>query len=245
MHKYKVNNLVETDNLIEKQRMVKDEVEIENIKKACEITDKCFEYLLKVIRPYMTEKEVALEIEKYFKLNSDGISFDPIVATGPNSSMPHAVPTNRKIQNGDVILIDMGCKYNGYCSDMTRTIFMGNVSDEIKQIYNLVLKNQKQTLKEIKNGANTKNLFKMVESDFKLYDHCLVHALGHSVGLELHENPRLSLKYDLNLKTNMVLTNEPGIYIPGKFGIRIEDTVLVNNQDATNLTKSTKELIII
>ena len=123
MHKYKINNLCETDNIIEKQRAIKDEEEIEKIKRACEITDNCFTYLQSYIKKGMTELQIAKEIENYFISNgASGLAFDTIVASGENSSMPHAVPTSRKIQSGDIITIDMGCKYEGYCSDMTRTI---------------------------------------------------------------------------------------------------------------------------
>ena len=129
VRKYKIHNLVETEKIIEKQRMIKDEEEIHDIKKACEITDNCFSYLLTYIKPGITEKQIAKEIEEYYKQRTDGVSFEPIVASGENSSMPHAVPTDRKIQEQDIITIDMGCKVNGYCSDMTRTIFVGSVPE--------------------------------------------------------------------------------------------------------------------
>lgn len=246
MHKYMINNLMETEQIIEKQRTIKDKEEIENTRKACEITDKCFKHLLDFIKVGMTEKEIAYEIQRYFIVNgANGLAFDSIVASGVNSSIPHAVPTDKTIQNGDVITLDFGCKYNGYCSDMTRTIFVGYVKEEIKEIYNLVLKNQKQTLEEMYDGANTKILFKMVENDFKIHKYELPHALGHGVGLEVHEEPVISLKKEVLLKENMVITDEPGIYIPGKFGVRIEDTVLITKSGCEPLTKSYKGYIII
>ena len=164
---------------------------------------------------------------------------------GENSSKPHAVPTDRIIQEQDIITIDMGCKINGYCSDMTRTIFVGAISREQQQIYDLVLNNQKKALDEIYDGANIKTIVKSVESDFNLYNQTLVHALGHGVGLDIHELPSLAIKNDNILKENMVITDEPGIYIPGNFGIRIEDTVLVTKKEAITLTESTKECIIL
>ena len=167
IRKYKINNLVETEHIIEKQRMIKDEEEISNLEKACEITDNCFSYILTYIEPGMTEKQIADEIEEYYKKRTDGLSFETIVASGENTSKPHAVPTDRKIRENDIITIDMGCKVNGYCSDMTRTFFVGNVPEEIKPIYNLVLKNQIQTIEEMKDGASTRLLSKMVENDFK------------------------------------------------------------------------------
>ena len=238
MHKYKINNLQETEKMIEKQRMIKDEEEIEKIRKACSLTDSCFNHLLEYIKVGKTEKEIALEIKRYFELNgAEGVSFEPIVASGKKSSKPHAVPTDKKIDLGDVITLDFGCKYEGYCSDMTRTIFVGYVPEEVKKIYDLVLKNQIQTAKELKDGSNIKVISRMVENDFKLNGYDLIHGLGHGVGLDIHECPTISSKNDSTLKEKMVITNEPGIYIPGKFGIRIEDTVLIEKEGSENLTK--------
>ena len=233
-------------SIIEKQRTIKDKEEIDNIRKACEITDKCFKHLLNFIKSGITEKEISYEIQRYFTSNgASGLAFDSIVASGVNSSMPHAVPTDKIIENGDIITLDFGCKYNGYCSDMTRTIFVGYVKEEIKEIYNLVLKNQKQTLEEMYDGANTKILFKMVENDFKIHKYELPHALGHGVGLDVHEEPSIGIRKENILKENMVITDEPGIYIPGKFGVRIEDTVLITKSGCEPLTKSYKGYIII
>ena len=245
IRKYKINNFVETEHIIEKQRMIKDEEEIKNIEKACEITDNCFSYILNYIKPGITEKQIANEIEEYYKQRTDGLSFDTIVASGENTSKPHAVPTNRKIQEKDIITIDMGCKVNGYCSDMTRTFFVGEVPEEIKTIYDLVLKNQVQTLESYKDGASTRLLTKMVENDFKLNNYDLIHNLGHGVGLEIHEPPYVSYTSDTQLKENMIVTDEPGIYIPGKFGVRIEDTVQITKFGCISLTKSEKNYIII
>ena len=245
MHKYKINCLVETENMIEKQRMIKDEEEIENIKRACQITDECFNHILNYIKPGMTEKEIAREIDDYYYKNAEGTSFSTIVASGENSSKPHAVPTDRKIEDKDIITIDMGCKVNGYCSDMTRTIFVGEVPEQVKPIYELVLKNQKQVLKDMKENSNTKLITKMVENDFRLNNHDLIHALGHGIGLDIHEAPILGINSESLLKENMVVTNEPGIYIAGHFGIRIEDTVLIGKGGCESLTKSPKKYIII
>ena len=245
IRKYKINNFVETEYIIEKQRMIKDEDELSNLVKACNITDECFKYILNYIKPGMTEKQIAKEIEEYYQERTDGISFDTIVASGENSSKPHAVPTDRKIQDNDIITIDMGCKVNGYCSDMTRTFFVGEPNDEMKKVYDLVLKNQKFVLEQYKDGANTRQLTKMVENDFKLNGHDLIHSLGHGVGLEIHEPPYISNRNDTFLKENMVVTDEPGIYIPGKFGIRIEDTVQITKFGCISLTNSEKNYIII
>lgn len=245
IHKYKINSLVETENMIEKQRQIKDEDELENIKKACQITDECYSYILNYIKPGMTEKQIAREIDDYYYKNAEGTSFTTIVASGENSSKPHAIPTERKIQDVDIITIDMGCKINGYCSDMTRTFFVGEVPSHIKPIYELVLKNQEQVLRELRENSNTKQITKMVDNDFRLHNYDLVHALGHGIGLDIHESPVLSINSENILKENMVITDEPGIYIAGQFGVRIEDTVLINKGSCEPLTKSSKKYVII
>ena len=225
--RYKINNLVETENIIEQQRMLKDEEEIENIRQACEITRKCFEEVSKQLIPGKTEIEIAKMIDNYFSENAEGIAFETIVASGENSSKPHAIPSNRKFEEQDIIVIDIGCKIKGYCSDMTRTFFIGTPTEEQKRVYDLVKKNHDQSIRDIYDGVNAKMLSKNVENDFNLNRYNLIHSLGHGVGLEIHEKPFLSTKVDFTLKENMIITIEPGIYIPGKFGIRIEDTILV------------------
>ena len=246
IRKFKINNFVETEYIIEKQRMIKDDDELSSIIKACNVTDDCFKHITNYIKPGMTEKQIAKEIENYYTQNAEGLSFETIVASGENSSKPHAVPTDRKIQEKDIITIDMGCKVNGYCSDMTRTIFVGEPTEEMKKVYDLVLNNQKFALDQYKDGANARQITKMVESNFKLnggYD--LIHSLGHGVGLEIHELPYMSYRFDTMLRENMVVTDEPGIYIPGKFGIRIEDTVQITKFGCISLTNSEKNYIII
>ena len=246
MHRYKINSLEETEGIIEKQRMIKDPEEIELISRACKITDDCFEHLKSFIKVGLTERQIAKEIDEFFINNgADDVAFNTIVASGKNSSKPHAVPSEKRREKGDPITIDMGCKYKGYCSDMTRTVFAGFVPEEIKPIYELVLKNQKQAINEMKEGVNLKIVSRMVQNDFKLNGYDLIHALGHGVGLEIHELPFASTKIDFILKNNMIVTDEPGIYIPDKFGIRIEDTVLVNRGMATSLTKSPKDYVIV
>lgn len=245
IRKFKIHNFVETEYMIEKQRMIKDEEELSNIIKACNITDECFKYILGYIKPGMTEKQIAKEIENYYLERTDGISFEIIVASGENSSKPHAVPTDRKIQERDIITIDMGCKVNGYCSDMTRTFFVGEPTEEMKKVYNLVLSNQKFALEQYKDGAITRQVTKMVENNFKLNGYDLIHSLGHGVGLEIHEPPYISYRVDAFLRENMVVTDEPGIYIPGKFGVRIEDTVQITKFGCISLTSSEKNIIMI
>ena len=246
MHKYKINNFEETEGIIEKQRMIKEQIEIEYIKKACSITDDCFDHLKNFIKIGMSEKEIASEVESFFiKNGADDLAFNTIVASGKNSSMPHAVPTDKKIEAGDPITIDMGCKYKGYCSDMTRTIFAGFIPQQIRPIYDMVLKNQIMVSECIKDGANIKNISKMLESNFKLNGFEMLHSLGHGVGLDIHEYPFFGTKVDFYLKENMVVTDEPGIYIPNRFGVRIEDTILVSKYSAINLTKSVKNYVVV
>ena len=245
IRKYKINNFVETEYIIEKQRMIKDEDELEYIQKACSITDDCFSYILRYIKPGMTEKQIAKEIDEFYNERSEGCAFDTIVASGENTSKPHAVPTDRKIQENDIITIDMGCKVNGYCSDMTRTFFVGEPTEGMKYVYDLVLENQEKVAEQYKDGAITRQITKMVECNFKLNNFDLIHSIGHGVGLEIHEFPYISYRVDAALKENMVVTNEPGIYIPGQFGVRIEDTVHITKNGCISLTKSEKNYIMI
>lgn len=245
LQRYRVN-LTETENIIEGQRIIKEEREIKYIERACELTDKCFEHLKSFIKIGMTEKEIAFEIERFYRINgADGISFEPIVASGHNSSMPHAVPSNRKIKDGDLILIDMGCKYKGYCSDMTRMIFVNYMEEEYEEPYEICLKNNEAAEKEIRDGQSLKAIAQNSNNDLKSNGYVPLHALGHGVGLDVHEEPFFGIVYEQQLKENMVVTVEPGTYRTGQFGIRIEDTVLVGKLGATRLTKSPKEPTII
>ena len=240
MHIYKINNFIEAESIINKLRMIKDSEEIENIREACRITDECFTFLREYIKPGMTEKQIARKIQNYYMDYADGISFEPIVASGENSSKPHAIPTERTIKQNDIITIDMGCKIKGYCSDMTRTIFIGRPTEEQKRVYNFVLDNQEKSLREMKDGASIKDIAKIVTSNFSLQGYDLVHSLGHGVGLDIHEAPFIREANDSTLKENMVVTNEPGIYIPGNFGVRIEDTILITKEGQEIFTKSKK-----
>ena len=239
-------NLIETEGIIESQRIVKEDFEIEKIKKACEITDKAFEYTINNIRKGMTEKELAYELNyQMLKNGADGISFDTIVASGPNSSMPHAVPTDRVINENDIVLFDFGAKYDGYCSDCSRTIFIGSVTEEQKKYYNFVLEEQRKAIENFKDGTNLKTIVKNREMDYKLENLSLLHALGHGVGLEIHEDPVLRSTVDCILKKDSVIAIEPGVYFPGQYGIRIEDTCRVSKDRCEPLTKSDKTLKIV
>lgn len=239
-------NLVETEGLIENQRIVKDEDEIETIRKACEITDKAYEYIIRNIKKGMTEKEVAFEIEKFMILNgADTKAFDLIVAFGENTSMPHAVPTDRVVQKGDIIQFDIGCKVNGYCSDFSRVVFVEEMKEEYKIVYDFVLGEQKRLEAALKDGANIKTVIKDRETEYRLKNYAIMHAFGHGVGLNIHEAPILRSTIDCTLKENSVIAVEPGVYLPGKYGIRIEDTYRVTKTGCQNLTTSDKDYTII
>ena len=243
MQKYKVD-LMETESIIERIRSVKDKDEIENIKKACEITDKAFEYIINNLKFGMTEKQLAYKVERFMlSEGADGLAFDTIIASGEESSRPHSVPNDRVIKQGDIVLIDMGAKYNGYCSDMSRTVFVGECKFEKE--YQFVLEQQQKIISGFKAGANIKPIIDMAYKDYEVEGYDVMHAFGHNLGLEIHENPALRNKDDIYLKKNNVVAVEPGIYEFGKFGIRIEDTYLITNDGVEQLTKSDKSIIIV
>jgi len=245
LQKYQVS-LTETDGIIENHRIVKDEEEIDFIKKACEITDKAYDYAKSILCYGMTEKQLAFEIEKFMIENgADGVAFDSIVAFGENTSMPHAVPTDKALQSGDIVQFDIGAKYKGYCSDFSRVVFIDNMRDEYRNIYDFVLDEQKKIASCFRDGANIKQIIKDREVDYNLKNHEIMHSFGHGLGLEIHEEPLLLSNVEVYLKENSVLTIEPGVYKPGRFGIRIEDTYRITRNSCINLTNSGKDYTII
>lgn len=240
------DKLCHLDSNIDKLRTVKNDKEIEYIKKAAEIADKVFLKVLNKISKNVTEKEIAAYIDYNLKLlGADGNSFDTIVASGENSAMPHAVPTDKKIASGDFITMDFGCKVNGYCSDMTRTVVFGKASLKQKEIYDTVLEAQVSALNNFKAGAFGRDIDKISRDIIKNagYGEYFGHGLGHSVGLFIHESPRLSPSESGTIPENCVITVEPGIYMPGFGGVRIEDLVVVKNGGIENITHSDKNLI--
>lgn len=246
--RYNIKEFVNLIDVIEDIRQIKTNEEIENIKKACEITDKGFEYMIQYIKPGMTEKQIKDELEYFMKKNgADDIAFDSVVASGPNSSKPHAVPGDKIIQVNDIVLLDFGCKYNGYCSDMTRTIFVGDITQKQKEIYNIVLKAQLKAIDCVKENVNVKDIDNIVRDEFRKYDleENYLHSTGHGVGLDIHEQPAVSNRYDCNLKQGMIITIEPGIYFQKDFGVRIEDTVLVTEDGCEILFSSSKDITCI
>jgi len=229
-------------------RIIKTDDELSKIKKAVAVSDLAFSHILKFIKQGMTEIEVAVELEFFMRKNgAEGVSFDTIVASGHRSALPHGEPTDRKIMAGDMLLMDYGCVVEGYCSDMTRTIAIGEISDEKRKIYETVKNAQQAGLDVIKNGQTCKMVDYLAREVIENsgYGKSFTHALGHGVGLEVHEEPRLSPKAKGNLGTGMVVTVEPGIYIRDLCGVRIEDLVCVTKDGYTNFTSSTKELIIL
>ncbi len=227
-------------------RSIKTEDELSNISKAVDIGDLAFTKILDIIKPGMTELEIAMELEYIMKKNgAEKLSFESIIASGINASMPHATPSNKKIELGDFLTLDFGCVYNGYCSDMTRTVVIGKATQTQKHIYYVVLEAQKRALEGLKAGVKGCDVDKIArdyinESGYEGY---FGHGLGHSVGLYIHENPRLSQTDQTVIQANMTETVEPGIYIPKFGGVRIEDLVVVKEDGYINFTHSDKNLI--
>lgn len=233
---------------IEKQRRVKSADEIAEIQAAQDIADKTFTHILGFIKAGRTELEITVEMEQFARrIGSEGPSFDYIVAAGANSSRPHAVPTDYKVKTGDFIVLDFGCKKNGYCSDMTRTIAVGGASDRQREVYEIVSKAGRAALDVIKAGVRCLDVDKTARDliDATGYKGLFGHGLGHSLGLEVHEEPRFSTECGTALETGMCMSVEPGIYIPGEFGVRIEDIVAANENGYHNFCKSDKSLIIV
>lgn len=233
---------------IETIRSIKTKEEIEYIKKAQDFTDRTFTHILEKIEAGRTEREIMLEMNFYMqKLGSEGISFDTIVVSGKKSSMPHGVPSDKIIEKGDFITMDFGSVYNGYRSDMTRTVAVGFVTDEQKHIYDTVLKAQFAALDAVKAGVVCKDMDKIARDIIynEGYEGCFGHGLGHSVGIEIHETPNFNMRDETVLQEGTVMTVEPGIYVENFCGVRIEDMVVATNDGCINLTHSKKDLIIL
>lgn len=237
---------VPADEALDKLRVVKTKEELAMIARAEAIGDLAFTKILDDLRPGMTELEVAAKLEYYMReAGTVKNSFDPIVATGIHSSMPHAIPSEKKIEKGDFVTMDFGCIYEGYCSDMTRTVVVGKANDRQKEIYNTVLRAQLAAIEAIQPGMTGSQVDAVARNIIAEagYGDYFGHGLGHSVGLLIHENPRLSMKCHEVLQPNVIETVEPGIYIPGFGGVRIEDLVCVTEDGCENYTHSPKELI--
>lgn len=235
-------------DVIDELRMIKEPDELDRIRKAQVITDAAFDHILPFIKPGVTEQELSLEIEFFMRKNgASGPSFDLIVVSGEKTSLPHGVPGTRKIKAGDFVTMDTGAIYDGYCSDMTRTVAVGGVTSAMKHVYDTVLKAQLAAEDAIIAGAKCDAVDKIARDiiDNAGYRGCFGHGLGHSVGLQIHESPRLSPTCSVLLQENMMMTVEPGVYLEGKFGVRIEDLVVITKDGCEIMTKSPKELIIL
>ena len=240
--------LLPASKLLTSLRGSKDEEEIARLVAAQKIAEGALEQLLKEIRIGMTEKEIAARLQYLMvSAGAEKLSFDTIVASGPNSSMPHAVPTERKIQKGDFITIDFGCIYRGYCSDTTRTVAVGEVSDEQRAVYNIVLEAQKAGVAAARAGVSGKDIDGAAREVIEKagYGKYFGHSFGHSLGIDIHESPNASPANEEAMPVGAVISAEPGIYLPGKFGVRIEDVLVLHEDGCRNITTFPKELLVI
>ena len=240
-------DLIETKGLVEKIREIKDPEEIEIIKEACEITDQAFEHILDYIKPGETrEVDVANELDHFLKLKgASGMSFDTIVASGLRSAMPHGVASEKVIEEGDMVTIDFGCYYHGYVSDMTRTFAVGEVDPKLEEIYQIVWDAHEKVTAEAKVGMTGKEI-DAIARDYiadKGYGDNFGHSTGHGIGLDIHEGPAISKRNNQPVQVNNVITNEPGIYLPGVGGVRIEDDLIVTEEGMVPINRSPKHLI--
>ncbi|OGH06691.1 MAG: hypothetical protein A2W22_02250 [Candidatus Levybacteria bacterium RBG_16_35_11] len=234
-----------------RKSFIRSSREIEDIKKACRISDLAFNFILKKIKIGISEKELAKILSKFLRKKSGGISFRTIVAFGKNSSEVHHKVTNQKLKLSDVIMLDFGAKVNGVCSDITRTVFFGKATDEQKKVYQTVLKAQEKALKYLKSSIMNQELCRGFDVDKIARDYIqkqgfpnIPHGLGHAIGRSVHQGPRLSPKSKFFLKPGMVFTIEPAIYLRN-FGVRIEDDILIAEKGIETLSKSPKKLLLI
>ncbi|REJ10550.1 M24 family metallopeptidase [Halobacillus trueperi] len=238
--------LVPTSGLVEKLRLIKTDEEISILKDAVKIADDAFEHILGYIKPGVKEIDVSNELEFFMrKQGATSSSFDIIVASGYRSALPHGVASDKEIQSGELVTLDFGALYKGYCSDITRTVAVGEINDQLKEIYDTVLQAQLKGMEGIKEGITGKEADALTRDYIKEkgYGEYFGHSTGHGIGLDVHEGPGLSFRSDVTLEEGMVVTVEPGIYVPNVGGCRIEDDTIVTKTGNERLSKSTKELI--
>lgn len=242
------SELVPVKGIVEKLREVKTDDEILLIKQAIEITEKAYDYILGFVKPGVTEIQVANELDFYMrKEGAAGVSFDTIVASGVRSAMPHGVASSKKIEEGDMVTIDFGCYYEGYVSDMTRTFAVGDPGEQLKEIYEIVYQANKRVNEVAKAGMTGAEL-DAVARDYITehgYGEEFGHTTGHGIGLEVHEGPSLSFRNENKLVVNNIVTNEPGIYVSGLGGVRIEDDLVIKENGNEILMTTPRELIIL
>lgn len=239
---------VPASELLTELRMVKDADELAAMREAQRVTDEALLEILNFIKPGLTEREVAARLTYIMaRKGAERNSFDPIVACGANGSKPHAVPGPDAIQKGQFVTMDFGCVVGGYCSDMTRTVSVGRPSEEMELVYNTVLQAQLAGIAAARAGVTGKEVHeagaRVIEAAG--YGDCFGHGFGHSLGIEIHENPRFSPAWDKPIPAGALLSAEPGIYLPGRFGVRIEDVVMLTEGGCTDITHSPKQLIIL
>lgn len=240
--------LVPATKLLMELRKVKDAEEQETMIAAQRIAERALENILKEIRPGVTEKEIAARLQ-YLMLHfgAENMSFEPIVVSGPNGSLPHGVPSEKAIQSGEFVTMDFGCIYHGYCSDMTRTVAVGSVTDEMRRVYETVLAAQRAGITTAAAGVTGRAVdgaARRVIEDAGYGDY-FGHSFGHGVGVEIHEFPNASPRNETPLPAGAVISAEPGIYLPGKLGVRIEDVIILKDGDCTDITLAPKNLIIL
>jgi Xaa-Pro aminopeptidase len=240
--------LHQSGDAVNEMRIEKDEGEITVLRESARLVDKCLAHILKLVKPGMFEWDIAVEIEYFYRKNGcRKTSFDSIVASGPGTSMPHyETSMTKKIEANSPLMIDMGCEYQGYNSDLTRTVFVGKVESKIMEIFSIVREAQEAAIAAAMPGRTAGRLDRIARSviEKRGYGECFGHSLGHGLGLDIHELPALKRSSDIKLKKNMVITIEPGIYLPGIGGVRIEDMVLITQSGHEVLTSSRKEIII-
>ncbi len=238
--------LVPTSGIVEKLRLIKNDDEIKILKEATEIADAAFDHILSYIKPGVKEIDVSNELEFFMrKQGATSSSFDIIVASGYRAALPHGVASEKTIQSGELVTLDFGALYKGYCSDITRTVAVGEISDELREIYDTVLAAQERGMEGLKAGITAKEADDLTRDYIKEkgYGEYFGHSTGHGIGLDVHEGPALSFRSQQTLEPGMVVTVEPGIYVPNVGGCRIEDDTVVTENGNERLSHSTKELI--
>jgi len=234
--------------LLDSLRAAKDPEELEVMRRAQQITDEAFKAILSFIRPGMTEREIAARLVYEMMIRGgERVSFDPIVASGANGSMPHAVPSDQVVDTGMFITMDFGCVLEGYCSDMTRTVALGQPTEEMEQVYSTVLAAQKAGINAARAGVTGREVDaagrRVIEEAG--YGDCFTHSFGHSLGIDIHESPSASPGESAVLPAGAVISAEPGIYLPGRFGVRIEDVLVLKEGGCEDITRSPKHLIVL
>ena len=246
--KLSCEELVPATKLITDLRAVKDQDEINCMVSAQRIAEKALEDVFHFIKPGVTEKEISAYLQyRMLCHGAEKMSFEPIVVSGVNSSMPHGVPSDKKVEEGDFVTMDFGCVYGGYCSDMTRTVAVGHATEEMEKVYYTVLEAQKAGIAAARAGVTGKAVH---EAAAKViadagYGEYFGHGFGHSLGVEIHENPRAAVTNDKPLPAGAVISAEPGIYLPGKFGVRIEDVIIIREDGCTDIMEAPHELIVL